>query len=146
MKGGYMKEELIPNKSYADFMLGEDIHKYLGNNRIYDFYPADKYTNNENYDFYHPEVSIWTENNKIVTIICYNTCYWQGKNLIGMQYKNFLDMVKVQPDNEDVIHVPESPYRGQNQKVYTFYALGLMVWVWRNRIRTVIISDGTLQE
>lgn len=141
-----MKEELVPNKSYAGFILGEDIHKYLGNNRIYDFYPIDKYVNNERYDFYHPKISVWTENNKIVTICCKVTCYWQGKNLIGMNYKDFLEIAKVLPNDEDTIYVPESPCRGQNQKVYSFNDLGLMVWVWRNKIRTVQIDDWTSLE
>lgn len=141
-----MEEELVPNKSYAGFVLGEDIHKYLGNNRIYDFYPTDRDTNNERYDFYHPKITVWTENDRIVTISCEETCYWQGKNLIGMCYKDFLAMVKIQADDEDIIYVPQSPYRGQNQKVYSFDTLGLMVWVWRDKIRTVLISDWTLIE
>ena len=35
---------------------------------------------------------------------------------------------------------------GQNQHVYEFDKSGLQVWVWRNKIRTVIISNSVDDE
>ena len=96
-----MEEELVPNKSYAGFVLGEDIHKYLGSNRIYDIQIIDGTIKVKNYVFYDPEISIDTICSKIQNIDCEKTCYWQGKNLIGMCYKDFLEMVKILPDEKD---------------------------------------------
>ena len=76
-----MEEELVPNKSYAGFVLGEDIHKYLGSNRIYDIQIIDGTIKVKNYVFYDPEISIDTICSKIQNIDCEKTCYWQGKNL-----------------------------------------------------------------
>ena len=141
-----MEEELVPNKSYAGFVLGEDIHKYLGSNRIYDIQIIDGTIKVKNYGVYDPEISIDTICSKIQNIDCEKTCYWQGKNLIGMCYKDFLEMVKILPDEKDIIYLPIYQNRGQNHKVYTFYSLGLMIWVWRDKIRSVTIFDGTVPE
>lgn len=141
-----MKEELVPNKSYAGFILGEDIHKYLGNNCIYDIQVINNSTEVKNYIFYNPEISIDTIYSKIQNIDCEKTCYWQGKNLIGMYYKDFLEMAKISPDEKDTIYLPIHQNRGQNHKVYTFYDLGLMIWVWRNKIRSVTIFNRTSLE
>lgn len=140
-----MKEELIPNKSYSNFILGENIYKYLKEDCFYEILPArDKYEN----DLYFGDngIVIATENDRIKSIMCDETCYWQGKNLIGMYYKDFLEMAKVQPDDEDAEYIPVSRTRGQNRKIYYFDSLGLMVWVWRDKIRSVTIDNGTSSE
>ena len=46
-----------------------------------------------------------------------------------------------QPDNADILYVPVSKNRGQNQKVYDFDNLGLMIWVWRKKIVNILISN-----
>lgn len=140
-----MKEELIPNKSYGNFILGEDIHKYLKEDYFYEIFPAsDEYER----DLYFGDkgIVIATENDKIKSIMCDETCCWQGKNLIGMYYKDFLEMAKVQPNDEDSEYIPISRTRGQNRKIYYFDSLGLMVWVWKNKIRSVTIDNGTSSE
>ena len=78
-----MEEELVPNKSYAGFVLGEDIHKYLGSNRIYDIQIIDGTIKVKNYVFYDPEISIDTICSKIQNIDCvYNLCYLYYKILL----------------------------------------------------------------
>ena len=73
---------------------------------------------------------------------CDKKCYWKGKNLINMFYEEFLILIDYQqPSDEDIIYVPINRDRGQNQKVYTFDYLGLMIWVWRKKIRTVLIYN-----
>ena len=84
---------------------------------------------------------------KIDFIICDICCYWQNENLIGMTYDHFLSLIGGQcPDNEDICYVPVSRERGQNQKVYNFKSIGLQVWVWRNKIKTIIVSKETLED
>lgn len=131
---------LIPNISYGIFIIGEDISKYLylPHNREY---REEKLFSYDSYDFYKEDIIIWVDNGKIDTIRCEKECYWMGYNLIGMLYDYFLTFLsKKEPDTEDICYVPISPYRGQNQKVYDFDDLGLQIWVWRNRIKTVLIS------
>lgn len=140
-----MKEELIFNKSYGDFVLGEDIHKYLNDKRLYDFRPASNEYERDMY-FFTQGIVLVVENEKIDSIIFDEICYWQGKNLIGMHYEDFFKMIKISPDSEDSCYLPTGHNRGQNRKIYYFDSLGLDIWVWRGKIRSVTIDDATLFE
>ena len=130
------KFELIPNKSYGIFIIGEYIEKHLHLDHVIsdiEFYYS--------YEFTDLKINVWVENDKIETVRCDAECYFQGKNLIGMLYDDFLSLVKQEPSNKDICYVPVSRDRGQNQNVYDFDDLGLQVWVWRNKIRTILISN-----
>jgi len=66
----------------------------------------------------------------------------ERQNLINMFYEDFLMLIDYQqPDNADILYVPVSKNRGQNQKVYDFDNLGLMIWVWRKKIVNILISN-----
>lgn len=85
---------------------------------------------------------VWVENGKIETICCDIECYWQNKNLIKMFYKEFLTLSNYQQsDSDDFVYVPISRDRGQNQRVYYFDNLGLTLWVWREKIRIILIYN-----
>jgi len=132
------KFKLIPNKSYGIFAIGNDIEEYLS-------YPHKEYGKEgkslyDSYTFFEEYIDVWTDENKIDTIKCTVECFWKGENLIGMTFDKFLELAGQQPDDEDVLYVPISRDRGQNQKVYDFDSLGLQVWTWRNKIKTVLIS------
>jgi hypothetical protein len=130
---------LILNKSLGRFIIGDDIEKYLHLNHLI----SDIETFSRGcYDFYNETIAVWTTKKKIETIRCNVKCYWQNQNLIGMLYEDFLVLANPQqPDDESVEYVLISSEKGQNQSVHTFYDLGLQVWVWRKKIRTVLISD-----
>ena len=132
--------KLIPNQSLDVFAIGDDIRKYLHFPHTVE-HREEKTFSYDSYSFYNNSVTIWpTEDNKIETIRCDSNCYWKGQNLIGMLYKDFIILSEQYPNTESVEYIPINPNRGQNQKVYTFDDLGLMIWVWRNKIRTVLIS------
>lgn len=139
------KKGLILNKSYENFVLGDDIANYLHLPHDMTFHDDPTYSIPGFYDVYYFDkvnFGVWVEDGKIVTISCDVECYWQGENLINMKYDDFLDLINHQePNSEEVLYVPVSRGRGQNQKVYNFDKLGLMLWVWRNKIRTVLISS-----
>lgn len=59
-----------------------------------------------------------------------------------MSFDDFVTMVGESPNDEDTVYVPQNNGKGQNQQVYDFDNLGLQLWVWRNRIRTVLIYKG----
>ena len=98
------KISLIPKKSYENFILGDDITNYLhlpyhmkssDDPIVYDVY----YFDNLNFD-------IWVENDKIVVINCEIECYWQGKNLIGMLYDDFLALINYPPGRTRFLPCP----------------------------------------
>jgi hypothetical protein len=132
--------KLILNQSLGAFVIGDDIRKYLHFSHTKE-HREEKTFSYDSYGFYNDSVIIWTtEDNEIETIRCDTNCYWRGQNLIGMLYKDFLILSGQYPNTESTEYIPINPNRGQNQKVYTFDDLGLMIWAWRDKIRTVLIS------
>ena len=129
---------LIPNVSYGDFVLGSNINMYLSQEHTKKMYDEVTFSN-ISYFFKREEINVWCDTDgSINTIICSSYCLFHNKNLIGMKYTDFLTEFSKEPDSEDNIYVLVSG-KGQRQHVYDFEKDGLQVWVWRNRIRTVLI-------
>lgn len=131
--------ELIPNKSLGIFILGSSIKKYvhlphdLAKNK-------EKYFSYDSYNFYELGVIVWVEKGKVETVCCKNECYWKGDNLLRMSIDKFQSLYNVISDkSEKIYHLVNG--RGQNQMVYDFDQLGLQIWVWRNKIVTVLVSN-----
>lgn len=138
------KLNLIPNKSIGIFVLGDDIQEYL--------YLPHKITRHEeyepsydSYDFYESNVVLWVEEGKINTIRCTVDCYWEGYNLIKMPFEEFILKYEITPNKSESIYTLVGDNRGQNQMVYDFDDLGLIIWVWRKKIVT-ILSYNSMQE
>jgi hypothetical protein len=146
---GEDKYKLTINKSLGVFIIGNIIDNYLHLSYKFKHEDYDTFSSNT-YDFYKGKVSIWTiedddnQINVIHTIRCNSECYWKDYNLIGMNYENFIILAEQQPNGEDIYYVPISSDRGQNQKVYDFDALGLQIWVWRKKIKTILITNYKL--
>ena len=61
---------------------------------------------------------------------------------VMVKYEDFLNIIKEEPLNHEICYVPYKENWGQNQHVYVFDKSGLQVWVWRGKIRTIIIYDS----
>lgn len=134
---------LIPNVSYNAFILGSNINMYLNQEHTKKMYDEATFSN-ISYFFKKEEINVWCDTDgSINTIICSSSCLFHNKNLIGMKYTGFLTEFSKEPDSEDVIYVLVSG-KGQRQHVYDFEKDGLQIWVWRNRIRTVLIYNANL--
>ncbi|MFA7081123.1 MAG: hypothetical protein WC135_00780 [Bacteroidales bacterium] len=57
-----------------------------------------------------------------------------------MPFENFLSEYNVIPDSSEKSYLLVNG-RGQNQIVYEIETLGLQIWVWRGKIRTVIANN-----
>ena len=129
---------LIPNESVGKYTIGDRIHKYLHLKHVHE-HCVEKYFEYDRYEFPDDDIIIYAENDIIQNISCDKTCFWQGVNLIRMNFDNFLKRYKITFDNKEDIYMRVAD-RFQTQKVYDFDKLGLQIWVWRNLIRTVIVS------
>lgn len=136
------KKGLILNKSYDDFMLGTSVTNYI--NRPHQIDKHDDPFTWECYIFFQNgfDIELWCENKIIKSICCNQSCIYKGKELINMNYTEFLCLIDETPLAHDIIYVLVNKNHGQNQHVYDFDKSGLQVWVWRNKIRTVIISNS----
>ena len=139
-----MEKGLILNTSYNDFILGTQVSDYFDKRHDEGVASDSPYSDTVSFDFYDDEVDIWCENNIIESICCTKTCIYEGVNLIGMKFDEFLNRFHFSPNpnDEDIIWLEVGEGKnGQNQHVYDFVKEGLQIWVWRNKIRTVIIGD-----
>ena len=139
-----MNKGLILNTSYNDFILGTHVSDYFDKRHEEGVASDSPYNDIVSFEFYDDGVEVWCKNNIIDSIFCETTCIYEGVNLIGMKYDEFLNRFHFSPNDEDIIWLEGGDGKnGQNQHVYDFDKEGLQIWVWRNKIRTVIISNYT---
>lgn len=130
-----------------EFKLGEDIDKYKS--LKYNYQPKLLSSSGEALDFDsyalddYP-ITLWVDDESgkeiVYMIDCNKTCSWQGKELIGMPYEDFLTNFHIIPDSIDK-QWTSGPFKNdRNYDIYRFYCLGIELWVWRKRIRSVLIN------
>lgn len=127
---------LIPNKSVGSFVLGMPITGYLSKKHVVKHF-SETYFEYDSYIFIDDKITVDVEEDIIQTITCDNTCFWDKENLIRMNFDRFQKKYNIKYDSYDEIYLVGVR---QTQKVYDFDKLGLQIWVWRNLIRTVIVS------
>ena len=141
-----IKKGLILNTSYDDFELGHKISKYVRRphyiHKWNDPFQWDCYTFIQEKN----EIELFCEDKIIKSICCNESCIYKGKELIKMDFQEFIEIIEEEPASHDIEYVVVTKDRGQNQHVYEFDKSGLQIWVWRNKIRTVIISNSEDEE
>lgn len=138
------KKGLILNKSYNDYILGNNINDYLY--KSHSVRTMDVLDSHESlYYFYNDKIDIWCNSDGVIeTITCVNSCLYKGIDLIGMNFKHFLILISSVPDKEEnIYHIIYG--RGRTDHVYDFFSLGLQIWVWRNKIRNVTIYNNNVE-
>ena len=136
---------LILNTAYNDFILDSNISNYLYKNHTKRFYNESTFTNSSYY-FYDDEIDIWCDDDgNINTIRCASSCLYQGVELIGLPFQELLSAIHILPSNYEQIYLLVNG-RGQNQHVYDFETIGLQIWVWRQKVKTVLIYKVVEEE
>lgn len=134
-----MEKGLVLNKSYDIFNLGEDISKYEklahAHNHFED--PCSFDFDSYEIEIHGYNITIESEDGQVVSITCSESCVYNGQELIMMKIEDFFKIIKEVPTGHDICYLPGSH---QNQHVYDFDKSGLQVWVWRGKIRSVVIS------
>lgn len=131
---------LIPFSGIGNFLIGDSIDHYK---KKFEFVIKDFSSSNVpsvNYTIYNPEITIFTENNIIDSIACYEELLYNGKNLIGITINEFLLFT-----NENYTCVEELDFEEDNisQFVYEFETMGLQVWEkGKNGKIITIIANG----
>jgi len=141
-----MQKGLTPNTSYDIFKLGDNISQYEKW-----IHHRSHYNDPDIYDDYEIKIhgyniELWCNNGQIVDICCRESCIYNGIELINMKFEDFLNIIKEEPLNHDICYIPFRDNWGQNQHVYVFEKFGLQVWVWRGKIRTIVIYDTYADE
>lgn len=137
------------NNTEVLFKLGSDIRAYKFFN--YKYFPKTIEEDGicydgDRYEYTEFSMSVWTDyesgDRYIDLINCEKTCIWQGQEIIGMLYDDFIKQFQITPDNIDKEWLRGlSTTNGRNYDIYTFDSLGISLWVWRKRIREIMISS-----
>lgn len=130
------------------FKLGSDIYSYKQFEHEFTSKVIEtdgKYFDADRYNFIKYPITVWvneeTGDQYIDLIKCEKTCIWKGQELIGMLYEDFLKLSQLNPDHSDK-QWSSGPYiNDRNYYVYNFDSMGLMLWVWRKRIRQILINS-----
>lgn len=132
--------ELILGKSLSIFKLGSNISNYLFLKHI--FYPKNKNIiyDYDVYEFINIDIDLYVYAEKAVdTITTRSSCVYMEKELINMYYDDFLELSKFSSTNNIRVY-SEGPHRnGRYYDVY-YFDQGIILWVWRNKIRTIQIG------
>ena len=144
VKGNIMdtNKGLVLDVSYNDFILGANIDRYLDRDHSKTRISfGETEPDREDYYFIQEQIGVNCElDGTIAAIDCSTTCIYQGMELIGMYFTDFLELIHETPDSESIEYILVDG-KGQNQHVYDFDfgKSGIQVWTWRKRIRAVII-------
>lgn len=130
----------MPFSGVGMFLIGDTIDRYK---KDFEFVIKDFSSSNVpsiNYTIYSPELTIFTENNIIDSISCYEELLYNGKNLIGITINEFLLFT-----DENYTCTEELDFEEDDmpQFVYEFEKMGLQVWEKGKdgKIITIIVNS-----
>ena len=132
-----MEKGLILNKSYDIFCLGENISKYAKMAHRKKHFDDPNGFDSYEIEIHGYNITLQSEEGHVDNISCSESCIYNGQELSNMNFGDFLKIIKEEPAAHDICYLASSH---QNQHVYDFDKAGLQVWVWRGKIKTVIID------
>lgn len=148
------KVEILLTKGAHVFSKNLDINILCGNNiqeykqyiSEYISHEHERPCNDDEYWMFNDLFVVFTDgetgNHLIESIHSLDTFLLQGFELIGMPYKDFYDIFKWEPENiEEKFYTAGSKKNWRYYTIYYYDKKGIQLWVWRNRIRDVIIID-----
>ena len=129
-----MKFEWIPREKLGDFEFGTPIEKYIKKYNLETL--PEEYDNKVGWDVYslpNTNVRIFVENGSIISIACYEECWYQGTNLIGLNIEEASRLIGSNPsDDVDLIYIDNEP-----QQVFEFEDLEAQFWVKDGKVVTI---------
>ncbi len=133
-----MKLVLNPKISFGPFYFKSRMSDYKKTYHFeYEPCPNDDVTGWDTYILNKPELIIYTEDEIIVSISSSEECILHGRNIAGMCYNVFLDLVKSLPSSTDKIYLSNT---NTKQEVYDFEDLSIQLWVYNGKIVDVYVS------
>ena len=134
------KTGLVPNVGYNGFKLGCNVAEYIEKpHTLRHFEPTFL---SDTYHFDDEDIDLWcNEDGTIYTIRCLSSCIYQGVELIGMSYEEFLQLMQIDgPDEIDSLYMMDADGKGHSEDVIGFYDLGLQVWIDNQRV-SIYVDD-----
>ena len=127
----------IPLKKIGEFELGTNINIYK-DKYMFKYTEKDISTGWETYSSEQNNISLFVENNIIVSIVCEVECFFNKMNIIGIDINYFLEKNNLHFDDFQELYISDS----EIQQVYDFDDLGLQVWCAGKKIISIIASQN----
>lgn len=134
--------KLVPHISVGRFKFGEKISKYISD-IDYNFTKGEDDWDWHQYELVNPQMNIYVDEDKIVSIACRKKCMLFGSNIIGMSMSDLINVTNAYPDldqTDTVFTESENRKLDNPQIVYEFDNFGMQVWVKNGVIVTVFCS------
>ena len=133
-----VKNQLIPLVSLNIFRLNENIETYTQMKHKYEYEPPNS-TGWATYRYPDFDITVYCENNIIECITCYQNCFYNKQNLIGVTIGRCKKILNAEPDSYDFMQVGYDDEKPQT--VYEFDKLGLQIWVANQKVVSVSCSS-----
>lgn len=131
-----IKFDIIPKERVGPFLFGSKIKEYsiLPIIRVDEEY--DEETGWISYKLKDRDIRIYVENEKIIAVAIYDECFFQGKNLIGIDINKLNKIINVEPNNYDKMELDTG-----SKEVFDYDTLGIQVYVVEGMIDSITCSD-----
>ncbi|MEC4802928.1 MAG: hypothetical protein SAJ72_01580 [Jaaginema sp. PMC 1080.18] len=116
----------IPNQRLGAIEFETPIEIYINSLGAYMSEPKDDVTGFETYEITNEDITIYVENDLVVTVNAYECICYKGINLIGVHQKELINLLEIEPDE---IGTPVLYEDGDIQTPLDFDSLGLEAWI-----------------
>ena len=87
------------------------------------------------YKLENRDMRLYIENNKFVSVACYDECIFKGKNLIGLNINELNKFLNKKPDKSEKMMLDSGL-----KEVYDYYNLGIQVYVKAGIVDSITCS------
>ncbi len=134
-------DELVwnPSKGIGPFQIGVKIKKYI---QEFDLeLVSDEMKEGYEWETYsiknRDDIRVYSEDSKVVSILCDEYCFYEGKNLIGITIEQLVNVLNTEPNEKvDKIDLDDGIHY-----VYEFDDYGCQVWVKDNKVESFTCND-----
>lgn len=135
--------EWNPNIGVGVFRFGDRTDRYIsamGPDEFPDEYDED--VGWKVYGWLNPELRVFVEDDKIVSVACYDECWYRGVNLIGTDLSKAIACIGSNPEDD-----PEAfDIDGETEVAFDFDEVNAQLWVKENIVIAVMYGFSPEEE
>jgi hypothetical protein len=132
--------DLVPKISVGPFVIGTSINDYLSMPLCEIVNEFDDGVDWKGFDLIGSGIRIYFENEILISVSCDEECYYNGLNLIGMDYQEFKSIVQAEP-----VGFSEEDLDDGIRLIYDYDSLELLVYVKDGQV-ILISCSGPFNE
>ncbi len=132
----------IPLTRVGKFIFNTVVQKYVDQGLLEKMPDDQDATGWQTYGVPGGSLRVHVEDNRIISIACYDECILNGYNLIGMTFDDAKNVLEIQPSEDvDIIDIGDT-----RQEVFEFDDLEAQLWVEKGKVVTVFCGPRFEEE